>query len=122
MWKSAEFVRIAVAFIDQFCGDPSSKLTILGNILCEIRSGASFISLSGGCHPLVDCYKECFGSCYRKTLVDYPILDVRFFKRCLQKNASMVFGTLELFSVTEVTVTLLKGAEHRDWLQSRQSL
>ena len=34
----------------------------------------------------------------------------------------MVFGTLEPFSVTEFIVTQLKGAEHRDWMQSRQSL
>ena len=38
------------------------------------------------------------------------------------KTASTVFGVLGPFSVTEFIVTRLKGAEHRDWMQSRQSL
>ena len=38
------------------------------------------------------------------------------------KNASTVFGTLDPFSITEFIVTPLKGAEHRDWMQSRPSL
>ena len=58
----------------------------------------------------------------QETLVDYPIFDGRLLKRCPQKTASMVFGTLDHFSMTEFVVTRLKGAEHRDWMQSRQSL
>ena len=34
----------------------------------------------------------------------------------------MVFGTLDPSSMTEFIVIRLKGAEHRDWMQSRQSL
>ena len=85
-------------------------------------SGASLVSLSGGSHTLVECYKEYLGSGYTKTVVDYSIFDVRLLKRCLQKTASVVFGTLDPFSMTEFIVTRLKGAEHRDWMQSRQSL
>ena len=55
-------------------------------------------------------------------VLDYPTFDVRLLKRCLQKTASTVFGTLDPFSMTEFIVTRLKGAEHRDWMQSRQSL
>ena len=33
-----------------------------------------------------------------------------------------MFGTLNPFSMTEFIVTRLKGAEHRDWMHSRQSL
>ena len=40
----------------------------------------------------------------------------------MQKTASAVFGTLDPFSMTEFIVTRLKGAEHRDWMQSRQSM
>ena len=43
-------------------------------------------------------------------------------KRCLQKTASAVFGTLDPFSMTEFIVTRLKRAEHRDWMQSRPFL
>ena len=52
----------------------------------------------------------------------YPTFDVRLLKRCLQKTASVVFGTLDPFSMTEFIVTRLKGAEHRDWMQSKQFL
>ena len=55
-------------------------------------------------------------------VLDYPTFDVKLLKRCLQKTASTVFGTLRPFSMTEFIVIRLKGAEHRDWMQSRPSL
>ena len=55
-------------------------------------------------------------------LLDYPTFDVKLLKRCLEKTAFTVFGTLDLFSMTEFIVTRLKGAEHRERMQSRQSL
>ena len=56
-------------------------------------------------------------------VLDYPTFDVRLLKRCLQKTASIVFGTLDdPFSMTEFIVTRLKGADQSDWMQSRQSL
>ena len=70
---------------------------------------ASLFSLSGGSHTLVECYKEYLGSGCTKTLVDYPTFDVRLLKRCHQKTASVVFGTLDPFSMTEFIVTRLKG-------------
>ena len=121
-WKAGEFVRVAVAIIDRYFGDASSELAILGKILSAVGSGASLVSLSGGSHTLVECYKEYLGSGYTKTLVDYPVFDARLLKLCLQKTASVVFGTLDPFSMTEFIVARLKGAEHRDWMQSRQSL
>ena len=121
-WKAGEFVRVAVAIIDRYYGDENSELEILGKILIAVGSGASLVSLSGGSHTLVECYKEYLGSGYTKTLVDYPIFDARLLKRCLQKTASVIFGTLDPFSMTEFIVARLKGAEHRDWMQSRQSL
>ena len=121
-WKAVEFMRVAVAIIDRYYGDANSELAILGKILSAVGSGASLVSLSGGSHTLVECYKENLGSGYTNTLVDYPIFDARLLKRCLQKTASVIFGTLDPFSMTEFIVARLKGAEHRDWMQSRQSL
>ena len=86
------------------------------------RQRGSLIFLSGGCRTLVDFYKENLGCGYRKVLVDYPIFDVRLLKRCLQKTSSVVFGTLDPFSMTEFIVIRLERAEHRDRMQSRQSL
>ena len=120
--KAGEFARVAVAIIDRYYGDANSELAILGKISSALGSGASLVSLSGGSHTLVECYKEYVGSGCTRTLVDYPIFDVRLLKRCLQKTASVVFGALDPFSMTEFIVTRLKGAEHRDWMQSRQSL
>ena len=121
-WKAGEFVRVAVAIIDRYYGDANGELAILGKVLSALASGASLVSPSGGSHTLVECYKEYLGSGYTKTLVDYPIFDVRLLKRCLQKTASLVFGTLDPFSMTEFIVTQLKGAEHRSWMQSKHSL
>ena len=108
-WKAGEFVRVAVTIIDLYYGDANSELAFLWKILSAIGSGASLVSLSGGSHTLVDCYREYLGSGYSKTLVDYPIFDVRLSKRCLEKTASVVFGTLDPFSMTEFIITRLKG-------------
>ena len=115
-------MRVAVAINGRYYGDANDELAILGKFLSAVGSEASLVSLSGDSHTLVECYREYLGSGYTKTLVDYPVFDVRLLKRCLQKTASVVFGTVDRFSMTEFFVTRLKGAEHRDWMQSRQSL
>ena len=102
-------MREAVATNDRYYGDANSELAILGKILSAVVSGASLVSLSGGSHTLVECYKEYLGSGYTKTLVDYSIFDARLLKRCLQKTASVVFGTLDPFSMTAFIVARLKG-------------
>ena len=121
-WRRDSFYRVTVGVIDRYNGDASSELVILGQVLCAIGSGASLVSISGGSHTLVECYKVYLGSGCMRGVLDYPTFDVRLFKRCLQKTASTVFGTLDPFSMTEFIVTRLKAAEHRDWMQSRQSL
>ena len=121
-WRRDSFYRVAVGVIDRYHGDASSELVILGQVLCAIGSGASLVPISGGSHTLVECYKEYLGSGYMRGLLDYPTFDVSLLKRCLQKPASTVFGTLDPLSMTEFIVTRLKGAEHRDWMQSRQSV
>ena len=40
-------------------------------------------------------------------------------KRCLQRTASFVFGSLDPFSLTEFFVNRLKVAETQDWMASR---
>ena len=104
-WKAGKFVRGAVAVIHRFYDDANSELTILGKILSSVGSGASLVSPSGGSQTLVECYREYLGSGYAKTLLDYPIFDVQLLKRCHQKTASVVFGTLDSFSMTEFIVS-----------------
>ena len=47
---------------------------------------------------------------------------MRPLKRCLEKTASVVFDTVDTYSMTDFIVTRLRGAEHRDWMQPSQSL
>ena len=96
-WKSEEFVRVAVAIIDRYYVNPNFELAIWGKILRAVDSGASLVSRFGGSHTLVDCHRECLGSGYTETLVDYSIFNVWLLKRCFQKTASAVFVTLDPF-------------------------
>ena len=108
-WWRDSFYRVAVGVIDRYLGDANSELVIHGQVLCAIGSGASLVSISGRSHTLLDCYKEYLGSGCMHGVLDYPNFDVRLLKRCLQKPASTVFGTLDPFSMTEFIVTRLKG-------------
>ena len=121
-WRRDSFYRVAVGVIDRYHGDASSELVILGQVLCAIGTGASLVAFSGGSHTLVESYREYLGSGCMRGVLHYPTFDVKLLKRCLQKTASAVFGTLNRFSMNEFIVTRLKGAEHRDWMHSRQSL
>ena len=121
-WRRDSFYRVALGVIDRYLGDANSELVILGQVLCAIGSGASLVSISGGSRTVVECYKEYMGSGCMRGVLDYPIFAGRLLKRCLQKTASTVFGTLDPISMIEFIVTRLKGAEHRDWIQSRQYL
>ena len=113
---------MAVGVIDRNLGDANSELVILGQVLCAIGSGASLVSISGGSHTLAECYKEYLRSGSMRGVLEYPTFDVKLLKRCLQKTASTVFGALDPFLMIEFIMTRLKGAEHRDWMQSRISL
>ena len=90
-WRRDSFYRVAVGVIDRYRGDASSELVILGQVLCAIGSEASLVSISAGSNTLMECYKKYLGS----GLLDYPTFDVSLLKRCLQKTASLVFGTLD---------------------------
>ena len=94
----------------------------LGKFCVRLAVGHLWCQFLGGSHTLVECYKKYLGSGCMRGVLDYPSFDVRLLERCLQKTASTVFPKLDPFSMTEFIVTRLKGAEHRDWMQSRQSL
>ena len=50
------------------------------------------------------------------------MFDLRLLKQFLQRTTSSVSGSLDAFSMTEFIIILLKGAETRDWMASRQAL
>ena len=82
----------------------------------------SVASISGGSTVLVEAFCEYLGRWYRQKLIDYPVFDLRLFRRCLQRTASSVFDSLDGLSMTHFIVNRLKGAETRDWMSSRPAL
>ena len=54
--------------------------------------------------------------------IDYPFIDFRLFKRCLQGTASNVFGSLAGLAMIEIIINHLKGTETRDRMSSRPAL
>ena len=107
---------------DRFAADATHELAVLGSVVAAVGGSASLVAVSGGLHALADTYGEDLGNGYTHKLVEYPIIDLRLLKLCLQKVSSSVFGSLDPFSMTEFIVTRLKGAEHCDWMMSRSSL
>ena len=120
-WDSSQFRRLCVAVLDRFSGNVSEEVVVLGRIIDAIGPDVRVVSVQGGPHALVDAYVNFLGSGYQQKLIEYPLFGLRLFKRCLQKTASSVFGTLDPYS-TEFIVNRLKGAEIRDWMASRPAL
>ena len=121
-WEKDSLRRVCVAVLDRYFGDASTELTVLGRILSSVPSDCKLVSLVGGSHTLVETYTEFCGSGKSQKIVDYPLFDLRLLKRCLQKSAAVVFGSMDPFSMTEFLIVRLKGAVHRDWMQTRPAL
>ena len=111
-----------MAVLSRFSANTTLKATISAKILDAVDSDTSVVSLHGGPHVLAEGFASYLGSGYIARLVEYPTFDLRLFKRCLQRTASSVFGSLDPFSLTEFVVNRLKGAETRDWLASPPAL
>ena len=72
-WRWDSFYRVAVGVNDRYHGVASSELVILGQVLYAIGGGASLVSISGGSHKFVECYKEYLGSGCLRGLLDWTI-------------------------------------------------
>ena len=101
---------------------PHQEITALGRMVDALGPDVSLASISGGSNVLVEAFCEYLGSGYRQKLIDYPVFDLRFFRRCLQRTSSSVFGSLDGLAMTEFIVNRLQGAETRDWMSSRPAL
>ena len=62
--------------------------------MAAVGGSVSLVAASGGSHVLADIYGEYLGKGYSHELIEYPVLDQRLLKRCLQKVSSSVFGSL----------------------------
>ena len=116
------FRRVAVTVSDRFSSDATHELSVLGLVVAAVSGSASLVVVSGGSHVLVDTHGDYLGIGYNRNLVEYPIFVLRLLQRCLKKESSCVFGSLDPLSMTEIVVTRLKGVEHRDWMMSRSCL
>ena len=121
-WDVDTFKRVCVASLDCHGSDPYQKVTGLGRVVDGLGPDFPVASISGGSTVLVEAFSEYLGSGYRQKLIDYPIFDLRLFRRYLQRTASSVFGSLDGLAMTEFILNRLKGAETRDWMSSRPAL
>ena len=121
-WDVDTFRRVYVATLDRYSSDPHQEITALGRVVDALGSEVEIVSIISGSTVLLKAFREYLGSGYRQKLIDYPVFDLRLFRRCLQRTSSSVFGSLDGLAMTEFIVTRLKGAETRDWMSSRPAL
>ena len=121
-WDVDTFRRVCVATLDRYSSDPYQEVTALGRVVDAFGSDVAVASIIGGSTVLVEAFSEYLGSGYRQKLIDYPVFDVRLFRRCFQRTSSRVFGSLDGLAMTEFIVNRLKGAETQDWMSSRPAL
>ena len=83
----------------------------------------SVASIRGGSTVrVVEAFYEYLGSGYRQKLIDSPVFDLRLFRRCLQRTAFSVFGSLDGPAMTEFIINRLKDADTGYWITSRPDL
>ena len=115
-WERSIFRLVCVAVLSRFSANTTLEATVLDKILDAAGPNTAVVSLHGGPHVLAEAFASYLGSGYQAKLIEYPAFDLRLLKRCLQRTASSVFGSLDPFSLTEFVVNRLKGAETRDWM------
>ena len=121
-WDVDTFKRVCMATLDRYSSDPYQEISVLGRVGDALGPDVSVASINGGSSVLVEAFCEYLGNGYRQKLIDYPVFELRLFRRCLQRTASSVFGSLDGLALTEFIVNRLKGAETRDWMSSRPAL
>ena len=121
-WDKDTFRGVCVASLDCYSSDPHQEISALGRMVDALGPDVSVASISGGLTVLVEAFCEYLGSGYCQKLLGYPVFDLRLFRRCLQRRASSVFGSLDGLAMTEFIVNRLKGAETPDWMSSRPAL
>ena len=110
-WQKIEFQRLCSAILDLLSDDPQHKFTVLLRIVVAPGRDVSMVALIDGSNSLTEAFSSYLSSGYSGKLIDYPVFDLRLFKRCLQWTASSIFESLEDFSITESIMNRLKGAK-----------
>ena len=121
-WDNSKFRGACVAILDRFSSKVNEEVVVLGRIIEALGPTVHVVSVQGGPHALLEAYVSFLDSGYQQKLIEYPLFDLRLFKRCLQRTASKVFGILDPYSITEFIVDRLKEAENLDWMASLPAL
>ena len=121
-WERSTFRRVCVAVLSRFSANTTLEATVLGKFVDAAGPDTAVVSLHGGPHVLGEAFARYLGSGYQAKLIEYPTFDLRLLKRCLQRIASSVFGSLDPFSLTEFVVNRFKGAKTRNWMASLPAL
>ena len=121
-WENSQFLPVCVSVLDRFSSSVNEEVVVLGRIIDAHGLNVRVVSAHGGPRALVEAYVNYLGSKYQQKLIENPLINLRLFKHCLQRTASIVFGTLDPYSLAEFIVNRLKGAESRDWMTSRPAL
>ena len=100
-WDVDTFIRVCVATLDCYSSNPHREVTALGRVVDALGPDVSVASISGGSTILVEAFCEYLGNGYRQKLIEYPVFDLRLFRRCLQRTSSSVFGSLDGLAMTE---------------------
>ena len=82
-WEVDTFKRVCVATLDRYSSDLHHEVTALGRVVDALGSDVAIVSIIGGSTVLVEAFREYLGSGYRQKLIDYPVFDLRLFRRCL---------------------------------------
>ena len=107
-WDVDTFKRICVATLDRYSSDPHQEVSVLGRTVDALGPDVSVASINGGSTVLAKAFCEYLGSGYRQKLIDYPVFDLRLFRRSLQQTASGVFGSLDGLAMFEFIVNQMK--------------
>ena len=100
-WDVDTFRRVCVASLDRYSSDLHQEVTALSRVVDALGPDMSVASISGGSTVLVEAFCEYLGNGYRQKLIDYPVSNLRLFRRCLQRTASSVFGSWDGLAMTE---------------------
>ena len=121
-WDVDTFRRLCVATLDRYSSNLHQEISVLGRVVDALGPDVTVASISGSSTVLVEAFCKYLSIGYRQKLIDYSFFDLRLFRRCSQRTASSVFGSLDGLSMTEFIVNRLKCAETRNWMSSRPAL
>ena len=108
LWEKNTFLWLCVTILCRYSSNTTREAIILESIADAIGPDVHSALLHAGSHALVEAFANYLRNWYWQKLLEYPLLDLRFFKLCLQRTAANIFGTLNSFFMTNFIVNISK--------------